>query len=183
MKKHLCMKALELIFHFMLTLEKKYGRWFYGPYHGHVTSTGYFHCYERSCPFSFKVGMREEGGVLAPYVENVVFGWHCHEHPENSKKANREMIEEERKIIERGDDVEDEIANKHEAWKQKAKSESKKLYDELSERDDTVDYACKRPHLSGRQVEQNTGEKNDQVRDRHGPLASNEKRGTDRVFV
>ena len=103
--------------------------------------------------------MREEGGVAAPFVENVVFGWHCHGHPENSKKANREMTEDESKIIDRGEDVEDEIANRHEAWKQKAKSESKKLYDELSERDDTVDYACQRPHLSGGQVEQNTGEK------------------------
>ena len=51
------------------------------------------------------------------------------------------------------------MSKRHEEWQEAAARVGVKLWKDLNERDKTVDYACQRPHLSGRMVEQNTGEK------------------------
>ena len=141
----------------MLTLQKLFERWFYGPFYGHITSTGYFHCYEPSCPFSVKVLLGDEGATSQPVAEYVVFGLHCHEFPDKTKRANKEMIHDELKVIDRGEDVGNVIAEKHRVWQERAKEAGLEVLKTLSGKDNIVDYACKRPRLSGRQVEENTG--------------------------
>ena len=141
----------------MFTIQKLYGRWFCGDFYGHITTKGYFHCFDHSCPFSVKVSWPDNDSN--PVVEKMVFALHCHEFPGNSKMTNRQMMEDDLKVIERGQDVGNGIANKHELWQEKAKDEGKSVLKGLSDRDDVVDYACQHPQLSGREVELNTGEK------------------------
>ena len=42
------------------------GRWFVGGCWGRVSSNGYFHCHEKSCPFSAKLVMRIQNGKKVP---------------------------------------------------------------------------------------------------------------------
>ena len=140
----------------MLPVEKLFGSWFYGDFYGNITSKGYFNCYFPTCPFSVRLVWPDDNETKHD-VKEVVFALHCHECPENSSRTNRLIIEEEMRVIERGEDVGNALAEKHSAWQEKAKQEGKAKFKHLSDRDDAIDYACQHPQLSGRAVQQNTG--------------------------
>ena len=142
----------------MFSVRKLFGHWFCDHFYGNITSKGYFNCYFPSCPFSVKLVWPNNDDLKA-VVEKVIFSTHCHEFPEYSRRTSRLLVEEEQRVIERGEDVEETIADKHKAWQEKAEQEGKAKHKSLSDRDDVIDYACQHPQLSGREVEQNTGEK------------------------
>ena len=64
------------------------------------------------------------------------------------------MIEEERRGIERGEGVGNAISDKHGSWQEKAKEEGRRKLKLLSDRNDAVEYACQRPQISCREVQQ-----------------------------
>ena len=70
---------------------------------------------------------------------------HCHEHPENSKRTNPLMVEEELRVIERGEDIGNAIANKHVVWQENARKEGENVLKTLADKDDAAEYACQRP--------------------------------------
>ena len=134
------------------------GHWFYGHFYGHICTKGYFNCAVDSCPFSLKIRFVLHGGKRVPStVEKVVCSFHCHEFPNNSKNANREIINDERKIIEYGEDVGGVLERKHREWQERAKKDGDEAMKRFIDKKATVEYAYKRPHLSGRKVEQHSG--------------------------
>ena len=134
--------------------------WFFYNFHGHVTSKGYFHCFEKSCPNSVKLTFGVVDGKKTPLaVEKVICDQHCHCFPGRDKAVNRKMIEQEKALIESGNDEGDAIATKHKEWQKIARKKGKKLKKLLTHKATTIDYACQRPHLSCRQVEENSTHK------------------------
>ena len=140
-----------------MTIQKLYGRWFCGPYYGHVTTKQYFHCHEPSCPFSVKVRFEVVDGQKTAHVEKIVCDQHWHAFKSMSKAATRNIIESEKALIDSRKDVGKVPAKKHKGWQDEAKKEGLTLWKKLDKRSKTVDFACQRPRLSGRTVEQNTG--------------------------
>ena len=144
----------------MSHFQQIHGHWFFEHFYGHISTKGYFHCAIKSCPFSLKVRFILLDGKKTPStVEKVAFPFHCHEFPTRSKRANREMIDEERKLIECGQDVGGLLEAKHDKWQEKAKEDGKEFMRDIVDRETTVEYACQRPHLSGRKVEQHSNGK------------------------
>ena len=136
-----------------LVLRKVKGRWFFGDFCGRITSKDVFHCVEKSCPYSVKMKFTNEDGMKTPKsVEEVLCGFHCHAFPENKKYANKRIIQEERALIDSGNDPEGILARKHDDWQDDAREQSKRIADKLLGVEAAVEYACKNPHLSGRQV-------------------------------
>ena len=127
-----------MIVQFMLSVQKLFGRWSRGDFYGIITSKRYFNCLDSSCPFSVKLvwPLNEE---IKAIVEKVIFPLHCHEHPENSKRTNRLMIEEELRVIERGEDIGNAIANKHVVWQENARKEGENVLKALTDKDDAVE--------------------------------------------
>ena len=88
------------------------------------------------------------------------------------------MFEREQALIDSGRDEGRRLAKKHAEWQESARKSGRELKKPLVRQESIIDYACKRPHLSGRQVEENTGE-NEAPRHLHGTSAQNEKIGID----
>ena len=134
--------------------------WFSEDFHGHLSTKGYFHCIEKSCPYSVKVSFSIVDGKKTPSaVEKVVFAQHCHCFPERGKAVNRKMIEHEQALIESGNDEGGLLSLKHQEWQKSASQRGKKLKKLLTHQETTIAYACKRPHLSCRCVEENSTHK------------------------
>ena len=97
------------------------GHWFYGHFYGHIRTKGYFNCVVNSCPYSLKIRFVLHNGKRIPStVEKAVCSFHCHEFPNNSKNVNREIINEERKTIDSGEDVGGVLERKHREWQERA---------------------------------------------------------------
>ena len=95
-----------------MSIQKLYGRWFCGPYYGHVTTKQYFHCHEPSCPFSVKVRFEAVNGQKTAHVEKIVCDQHCHAYKSMSKAATRNIIESEKALIDSRKDVGKVLAKK-----------------------------------------------------------------------
>ena len=86
-------------------LKRCFGRWFFGPYYGHITTNRYFHCYEPSCPFSVKVRFVLVNGQRTPLIVKVVCDQHCHCFTNNQKAETRKIVESEQARIRSGNNV------------------------------------------------------------------------------
>ena len=138
------------------TFSKVAGRWFLDDFCGTISSNGYFNCAVPSCPFSVKVTFKDVDGNRVPDgVEHVVFSQHCHEMKENPKYQNKRFLMAEIMAIETGED-DGTLATKHQRWQEQASEEGRAIKKEFVERQATIRYACERPHLSGREVANNT---------------------------
>ena len=97
------------------------GHWVDGHFSRHVRTKGYFNCAVDSCPYSLKNRfVLHEGKKIQSTVEKAMCVFHCNVFPNNSKNANREIINEERKKIDSGEDVGGVLERKHRDWQERA---------------------------------------------------------------
>ena len=137
-------------------VHKGHGHWFLGHVYGHITTTGYFHCFVPCCPYSVKLKKANENDQCPTLVDSVVFDLHCHAFLDRSRVENRKMLKEELKVIESGQDVDDILADKHKDWQEQALQDCRDVKGDIIDKKATIDYACTHLHLTGRQVVQNS---------------------------
>ena len=134
-------------------LRKLKGRWFLGDFYSHLTSKYVFHCIEKLCPYSAKMNFVVRDGKKTPTsVEKVLCEFHCHAFPGKKKAESHAFIDREIAVIESKNDEDGSLARKYKEWQDAAKAQSMKVADALNAKIATVDYACKHPCLSGREV-------------------------------
>ena len=136
--------------------QKLHGQWFLGDVYRHITTTGYFHRFVFSCPYSVKLKKADDNDKQPTIVDSVVFGFHCHEFLDRKAVENKKMMKEELKVIESGQDVNNVLAEKHKKWQEDAHEDCLEARKDIIDKKAAVAYACKRLHLTGRQVVENS---------------------------
>ena len=133
------------------------GKWFLNRCWGTVSSTGYFSCHNKYCPFSAKVSLRDEHGNRCPTVEKVLCPVHWHSMPSLSKKAKKDIIMKELDAIKNRSPESEIIDAKHRQWGKEARRECKKLFKSLKYKTDVDQYALKHLDASGSELAKTRG--------------------------
>ena len=154
--ENVCKKDCSLDFHSMNpVLRKLKGRWFLGDFYGRLSSKCIFHCFVKSCPYSVKMNYVVRDGKKRPTsIDRVLCSFHCHVHRDKKKAENRDMIDRERALIASGQDEGGNLDRKHAQWQAHAIKDSEEVANKLLGKKAAVEYACKHPNLSAREVQE-----------------------------
>ena len=137
----------------MFPVERVRSRWFVGDFPLIISSHDYARCSNRSCPFSVSFNRIVVDGSSTFVVGDVVFSQHCHAMDGIKRRIVKDFVLHEKMLIEKGRDKEDILKKKHAQWQSQAQEEGRKLKDELTKKENAVDFAVEHPDVTGREIE------------------------------